>query len=133
MDSTNVIINTKTLYTKLHDIKITSEDCSLGYFDLETSGFSSTADILQIATKFEEKTFNMYIKPTQPIDHHAFKVTGLENIKGNLYLYGKPVKSVTLKEALFSLLQFLNFSSKLAYLLHIMHVLIHLIFFELLL
>ncbi|XP_053598615.1 uncharacterized protein LOC128668838 [Microplitis demolitor] len=112
IDYNNVNINTKTLYSKLRNVVITSDNCGLVYFDIETSGFSSTSDILQIAAKFKEKTFNVYIKPTQPIDHQAFKLTGLVNINGNLYLYGKLVQSITLKEASISLLQFLNFSSK---------------------
>ncbi|KAK0071574.1 hypothetical protein PV325_012655, partial [Microctonus aethiopoides] len=108
----DAIINPKTLCSNLRDILISSGNCSFVYFDIETSGFSNSADILQIAAKFKNKTFNVYIKPTQPIDYQAFKVTGLENIKGDLYLYGKPLKAIALKEALISLLEFLNFSSK---------------------
>ncbi|XP_011859062.1 PREDICTED: uncharacterized protein LOC105556578 [Vollenhovia emeryi] len=38
------------------------------YFDLETSGFERNADILQIAAKFDDYTFDVYVKPTQEIN-----------------------------------------------------------------
>ncbi|KAK0169308.1 hypothetical protein PV327_011655, partial [Microctonus hyperodae] len=50
----DAIINLKTFCSSLHDILISSENCRFVYFDIETSGFSNSADILQIAAKFED-------------------------------------------------------------------------------
>ncbi|KAK0169614.1 hypothetical protein PV328_011820 [Microctonus aethiopoides] len=51
----DAIINPKTLCSKLRDILISSGNFSFVYFHIETSGFSNSADILQIAAKFNTK------------------------------------------------------------------------------
>ncbi|XP_046746391.1 uncharacterized protein LOC124411343 [Diprion similis] len=43
------------------------ENCTIVYFDLETSGFSAAADILQIAAISGEVTFNVYIHSSQKV------------------------------------------------------------------
>lgn len=94
------------------DIKITPKTCNLVYFDLETSGFSKSDEILQIAASCDGRSFSVYINPTKNIDEKASAHTGLKNIKGDLYLRGNKVLSIPLKDALQSFLQFLNLSSK---------------------
>ncbi|XP_011702922.1 PREDICTED: uncharacterized protein LOC105458979, partial [Wasmannia auropunctata] len=80
----------------------------------ETSGFQKTADILQIAAKFEEYTFNVYLNPSQSftMDDEASKVIGLKNIFGKIYLNDKQVSSILPKEALQAFQKFLNLSQK---------------------
>ncbi|KAK0172806.1 hypothetical protein PV328_006080 [Microctonus aethiopoides] len=92
-------------------IEITPKTCNIVYFDLETSGFSKSDEILQIAASCEGRSFSVYINPTKNIDDKASVHTGLKNIKGDLYLHGNKVLSVPLKDALQGFSQFLNLSS----------------------
>lgn len=61
---------------------IVPQDCKVIYSNLETSGFHTSAEILQIAAKCKEKFFNIYVNPTQMISEVATKVTGLSFISG---------------------------------------------------
>ncbi|XP_043471058.1 uncharacterized protein LOC122504185 [Leptopilina heterotoma] len=82
-------------------------------FDLETGGFSKTDDILQIAVKCEQLEFSVYIKPTQRMKEEASAVNGLRCIDGNLYLNNQIVLSISLKDAMEALYQFMfNFHRK---------------------
>lgn len=85
-----------------------SEDCQLVFFDLETSGLKKTADILQIAAKCGDRSFTVYINPTQSIDESASEVTGLKNIAGTLFHNGNMVESIPLHHALLAFLEFIN-------------------------
>ncbi|XP_011876984.1 PREDICTED: uncharacterized protein LOC105567056, partial [Vollenhovia emeryi] len=78
------------------------------YFDLETSGFASTCDILQIAMKCNEATFNMYITPTKWIPAKVSAIHGLTNEQGELYKDGVKVKSFPLRIVVDQLLQYLK-------------------------
>lgn len=82
-------------------------DLIVVFFDLETGSTHGDCDILQIAVKYKEYEFNIYIKPTQKISDKASQVNGLTFANGNLKLYGKIVSTVNLQEALVSLYQFL--------------------------
>lgn len=79
---------------------------------METSGFHKYDEILQIAAKCEDRTFCVYVNPTKDINAHAFRHTGLQNIAGKLFLHGKKVLSVPLKNTLYAFQQFLNSFSK---------------------
>lgn len=92
---------------------VNQNDLTIVYFDLETSGFEKNADILQIAAKFEDHAFSIYVEPTKNINPAASKVTGLHQNNGVLYLRGEEVNTETLKDALNSFREFLNISSKL--------------------
>ncbi|KYQ50077.1 Fatty acid synthase, partial [Trachymyrmex zeteki] len=69
------------------------------YFDLETTGFSNDADILQIAAVYQISTC-------------ASKATGLCHVNSNLYLRGKEIETFTIVNALESFKQFLDSLSK---------------------
>ncbi|XP_074113941.1 LOW QUALITY PROTEIN: uncharacterized protein LOC141537002 [Cotesia typhae] len=91
---------------------ITLDNCDIVYFDLETSGFGKSNEILQIAAMYEEHEFSIYINPTKEISSEASLHTGLRNISGQLYLRDKKVETVPLKDALSSFLKFLDLSPK---------------------
>ncbi|XP_026667340.1 uncharacterized protein LOC113464012 [Ceratina calcarata] len=78
------------------------------YFDLETGGFSRTADILQIAAKHGAATFSVYIKPVKKIDVKASQVTGLKIVAGQLQFHDNIVQSVSLSEAMQQFYTFLS-------------------------
>lgn len=79
----------------------------LFFFYLETWSFQKTADILQIAAKYGDIEFNVYIKPTQKMNDEASAVNGLRHINGNLQLHGQTVITLTLVEAMLAFYQFL--------------------------
>ncbi|XP_074106493.1 uncharacterized protein LOC141532165 [Cotesia typhae] len=70
------------------------------FFDIETSGFANSADILQLAAKVEGRKFSVYIQPTQPVVAAASAVTGLTVVDDELYLNDVKVKTISLKESL---------------------------------
>ncbi|XP_039304358.1 uncharacterized protein LOC120357591 [Solenopsis invicta] len=78
------------------------------FFDLETGGFSKTADILQIAAKHETSTFSIYINSTQKIDERASQVTGLRIVAGQLQYRNNSVTSFPLSEAMQQFYKFLS-------------------------
>ncbi|KAJ8665115.1 hypothetical protein QAD02_006777 [Eretmocerus hayati] len=47
------------------------------YFDLETGGLSKSADILQIAAKYKDYTFQVSVRPYRKISPEASQVHGL--------------------------------------------------------
>lgn len=110
-EDSDSIIDSLFIDHDLPTISLTIDNCTIIFFDLETSGFASTCDILQISAKLGEHTCNIYINPTQPVDPGAFNATGLQNINGKLYCHGKQVNSVLLPDALIQFQQFLNLSS----------------------
>ncbi|KAK0158038.1 hypothetical protein PV327_011232 [Microctonus hyperodae] len=113
--------NISSNLTSLNNVTLCVDKCSIVYFDLETSGFQKNANIvqwrisgsgvrhniLQIAAKSENTTFNVYVTPTKPVDVSASKITGLQNIDGCLFVHGKEVHTLSITEALVSFLQFL--------------------------
>jgi len=102
----------ETQLADLPTILLSADTCTIVYFDLETSGFHTYDEILQIAAKCEDRTFCVYVNPTKDINAYAFSHTGLQNIAGELFLHGKKVLSVPLKNALDAFQQFLNLFSK---------------------
>ncbi|XP_044594883.1 uncharacterized protein LOC123272250 [Cotesia glomerata] len=87
---------------------ISSDLSKLVYFDLETSGFNKTDEILQIAAQCDEYKFNVYITPTKEINFEASEHTGLKNINGQLYFWRDQVLTVCLEDALRAFKQFLS-------------------------
>ena len=77
------------------------------FFDLETGGFSKTDDILQIAAKCDDKSFSIYITPTQRINEKASDITGLRVVDGKLQCHGNVVSTVSLSQALQEFYNFL--------------------------
>lgn len=96
-----------------HPKNITPEICEVVYFDLETSGFAYTADILQIAAKCGDFTFSAYASPTKKIESKASEITGLRDVAGELYLHGQKVDSTPLEYVLQSFLKYLQQLKKL--------------------
>ncbi|KYQ49305.1 hypothetical protein ALC60_11637 [Trachymyrmex zeteki] len=82
------------------------------YFDLETTGLSNDADILQIAAICNNKIFNVYIKSLKQISTGASTVTKLCYINSKLYLRDKEVETFTIVNALELFKQFLDSLSK---------------------
>lgn len=58
-------------------------------------GLQKNSEILQIASKWKNRTINVYLNPSGPMDSRASEVTGLKNITGELYLYGKRVPTLS--------------------------------------
>ena len=77
-------------------------DAEICIFDLETTSLQRDCDIVQISavTLDGRSKFNQYILPSKNIAPSASKVTGLTVNSGKLFLHGKPVSSVDVKEGL---------------------------------
>ena len=88
----------------------------VAYFDLETTGFPTTSEILQIAVETDESEenddtlFNQYIFPeTSYIPHGAQKVHGISIVNGELHKNGERLTDVTsATEGLNDFLEFLE-------------------------
>ncbi|XP_011699072.1 PREDICTED: uncharacterized protein LOC105456595 [Wasmannia auropunctata] len=86
-ESSSIDIDVSLVETTSQNLEKSPNDYKIVYFNLETSGFSETADVLQIAVKCGEQNFSVYVNPTQSIAEGASKVTGLNNINGELFLH----------------------------------------------
>ncbi|XP_043289283.1 uncharacterized protein [Venturia canescens] len=84
------------------------EDFTIVYFDLETTGFGKSKEIVQIAAAHESATFDAYVMPTREISAQASDVTGLVKRSNVLYLHNEPVISLTEIDAMEGFFQFLN-------------------------
>ncbi|KAK0174331.1 hypothetical protein PV327_010115 [Microctonus hyperodae] len=99
--------NISSNLTSLNNVILcVADECSIVYFDLETSGFQRNANILQIAAKSENTIFNVYVTPTKPVDVSASKITGLQNIRGRSFVYDKEIHKLSITEALVSFYNF---------------------------
>eukprot|EP00105_Crassostrea_gigas_P044903 XP_019929051.1 PREDICTED: uncharacterized protein LOC105343599 [Crassostrea gigas] len=78
----------------------THTDSNLLYFDLETTGLDTSAEITQLARIFEEETFNRYVLPKSPISAKATAVTGLHVASGQLFYQQTKVNSVDIQTCL---------------------------------
>lgn len=99
-------------YITIVPLKPSPESSSLTYFDLETTGFQRTSDIVQIAAVCGEKSLNIHLKPNGRISEGASKVTGLTYENGILKRLGQPLVSVSADEGLKQFVMFLASSSK---------------------
>ena len=86
------------------------------FFDLETTGLGSDAQIVQIACKCGEKEFNRYIVPRKPMSQGASEVTGITVIAGKLFLNNVQQDTVDLTDALTDFKTFLGSLNSLMYL-----------------
>ena len=77
------------------------------FFDLETSGFYRTDEILQIAAKYENKECNQYVKPKKAIGPDASTINSLTFEKGNLLYKNNVVESDYLPDAMLNFFNFL--------------------------
>ena len=89
-----------------HSISV--DNVSMVYFDLETTSFHKTCDIVQLAACCGEETFSNYVLPNQAIDSRASEVTGISIISGELYSHGQRVESVTLSTCLINFVKWLE-------------------------
>ncbi|XP_044741952.1 uncharacterized protein LOC123302923 [Chrysoperla carnea] len=78
------------------------------FFDLETTGFGQSCEIVQIAAKYNDTEYNVYILPTKGIPPSASAVTGLTTKGGKLFLLGIEVETESAKLAADGLLSFLK-------------------------
>ena len=89
-------------------LHLQNDKYNIVYFDLETSGFEATCDILQIAAVCNDHEFNVYITPSQAICSSASKVHNLYNIAGELFLENVKVDTINIYDALLSFSEFLR-------------------------
>ncbi|XP_024867269.1 uncharacterized protein LOC112458144 [Temnothorax curvispinosus] len=87
----------------IQNTNLSPDNIKFVFFDLETSGFHKSADILQIAAKCEEYKFCAYATPTQPIMPKATEITGLKIVAGELFLDDERVQSSPLQKVLHTL------------------------------
>ncbi|XP_036390550.1 uncharacterized protein LOC118781649 [Megalops cyprinoides] len=83
-------------------------DCSLVFFDLETTGLGRTCDIIQLAAVSGGHSFNLYMVPRCRMQGGASAVTGFRVRRRRLYLHHHLVTTTTHQEALTSFLAFLR-------------------------
>ncbi len=86
-------------------------------FDVETTGFSNTDQIIQIAALHGNEKFAVYVTPTKKISKFATKVTKLVSVGGTLMRKKEddslePLSSIQLSEALTQLIDFLQSTCK---------------------
>ena len=75
---------------------------------METSGFVRTCNILQISAVCENREFDKYLTPVQPIPKGSTEVTKLSVINGQLCFNGTPVNTVSVKDGLLQFIEFLR-------------------------
>nr|XP_057932553.1 DNA polymerase III subunit epsilon-like [Doryrhamphus excisus] len=87
------------------------------FFDLETTGLDTqVCDIIQISAVCGERDFNAYTVPRRAITKEASRITGFSVVDGALFLRGEFVRTVPLRNALTSLIDFLRSFSGTVYL-----------------
>ncbi|XP_068992261.1 DNA polymerase III subunit epsilon-like [Neodiprion pinetum] len=79
-----------------NEISISNEPPEIIFFDLETTGFGSTAGILQMAAGCNGSYFNKYVTPTTAINSKASEVHGLTSSCGELFYHSKRVETLPL-------------------------------------
>lgn len=88
---------------------INFEDCNVVIFDIETTGFATTDEIIQLSAVFEDKTFNVHIMPRTQMSNGASDVTGIV-IEGNRMYHKdnmeKEILTLSPRDALNSFLYF---------------------------
>ena len=82
--------------------------CRAVVVDIESTGFSSAAEIVQLAAKCGEKEFNKFIVPQRPFDPKASAVTGMTAEGGKLARYGEILLTVPAQKAVEDFLLFLR-------------------------
>jgi len=103
----NEIEDTGTLEQLPAAVHITGKEPII-VFDLETTGLSRQAAIVQLSAICGEKTFDSYIFPDTNISESATRVSGLKISNGELLHNGVPVKTETLKDSIESFIDFID-------------------------
>jgi len=86
-----------------------TENQTLVFFDLETTGFSrQDDDIIQIAATCEGRSFDSYVMPTKPIPPKVTEITGITQSHGQMFYKRKPVKSTSKINALVMFMDYLK-------------------------
>lgn len=78
------------------------------FFYLETTGLDASKEVVQIAAKYSDVEFDIYVKPEREFSLQASKITGLELKNENLYYNSNLVISHSKVNAAKSFLQFLK-------------------------
>ncbi|KAI9546505.1 hypothetical protein NQZ68_026726 [Dissostichus eleginoides] len=85
-----------------------SQQQRLVFFDLETTGLSTSCEMVQLAAVSGGHSLNLYLIPRGQMQRGASKVTGFRVRRQRLYLHRQPVFTNTLREALVSFIAFLQ-------------------------
>jgi len=107
-------INTLDTFNSIdtfENVNVDNKRCKIIFFDLETSGFETDCDILQIAAVCKKNEFSVYAVPTQPISNSASKAHNIYRVREDLFLKDVKVDAIKLCDALISFSQFLNAQS----------------------
>ncbi|XP_035379737.1 uncharacterized protein trex4 [Electrophorus electricus] len=88
------------------------DTCATGFsstvfFDLETTGFGPSCDIVQLAAVNGSHTLNLFMVPRCRMERGACRVTGFSVRKNRLFLHRRPMLTNSLREALVSFITFL--------------------------
>ncbi|XP_053346834.1 three prime repair exonuclease 4 [Clarias gariepinus] len=87
---------------------VSDGDTNMVFFDLETTGFGSSCDIVQLAAVGGHHTLNLFMVPRCRMDPGASRITGFRVRRHRLFLHRRPVLTISLKEALVSFITFLR-------------------------
>lgn len=87
----------------------TRKQAALVFYDIETGGLDPLRqEILQICMKFQDKMFSTYITPAKAIDLTATKINHLSRIGKKDFRMGIKVPTLSKKEAMLKMLEFLK-------------------------
>lgn len=108
MGMTTSIVNNQPAFanTELHP-QIPVESYKIAYFDLETTGVSTSAEVVQIAAMVNDQYYSAYIQPKY-IPHVVTGITGLQAKNGHLFLNNVQVDTVERCDAWNGLINFLS-------------------------
>lgn len=93
---------------KIPKSSVAEETLATVFFDLETTGFGNSCEIIQVAAKYNDTEYNVYILPTREIPPSASAVTGLTTKGVKLFLLDTEVETVSAKLAMDGFLDFLK-------------------------
>lgn len=83
------------------------EDCAVVIIDTETTGLGGDAELVQLAARCGENSFDAYMLPTKKISPQAEEKTGLSVRGGDLYYHTEKVKTFPPADVAVNFLQFL--------------------------
>ncbi|XP_046406334.1 uncharacterized protein LOC124171235 [Ischnura elegans] len=89
------------------DLVPVGDACSTVFFDVETTGLSGNAELLQIGA-VGSTSFSCYFYPHKGIPDRVSEITSLRAVDGLLYYEGKPVISGELEEGLCAFIDYLK-------------------------
>ena len=93
---------------EIPSVPIINENECIVFFDLETTGRETQADIVQIAAISGDKKYNAYVIPRKQMSVEARQINKIEVRGSQLYCAGKRVETVGLKEALLGFKSFID-------------------------